>query len=230
MKLTLLENESSEVGRAIDEALEGAETFDAAVAFVRRSGIDVAPGLRDFAESRRLRLLAGTDFSQTEIEAVDDLSRAGADSRVFVEGFARSCPPASARTFHPKIYLATQGRRVIAIVGSANLTRGGFFLNREACIRVEGDPEEPILRETARYFESLWNNPYAVPVNDKFREEYRQIREARRRAERAAHDVPLRSCYQRHRLWSTVLTALVGLGDQPCQFRGLQGTTMVGRH
>lgn len=213
MKITLLDNDRAAVGLAVEDALGGAETFDAAVAFVKRSGLEAAPSLRGFARSNRVRVLAGTDFSLTEVEAVDELSRSGAESRVFIEGFARSSPPPSARAFHPKVYLACGARRVVAIVGSANLTRGGLETNREACLRVEGDPEEPILAETARFFEGLWTNPYAVPVDDRFREQYLRMEEARRRADRAGDEDE--GARHARRILRAHLTSLVTGGRGP---------------
>jgi hypothetical protein len=61
--------------------------------------------------------------------------------------------------FHTKIALIQRGKRFIASLGSANLTRrniGNF--NLEANIAVEAAADSPLAIEMLGYFDRLWNN------------------------------------------------------------------------
>jgi phosphatidylserine/phosphatidylglycerophosphate/cardiolipin synthase-like enzyme len=61
--------------------------------------------------------------------------------------------------FHTKLALITQGERLIASLGSANLTRRNLAnYNLEANLAVAIPVDAPLAREMQRYFDRLWNN------------------------------------------------------------------------
>lgn len=62
-------------------------------------------------------------------------------------------------TFHPKIYLFTNGERKWEIlIGSGNFTKGAFSKNREATVLIssEDDPSGDIYKNTRSLIEDIW--------------------------------------------------------------------------
>jgi hypothetical protein len=64
---------------------------------------------------------------------------------------ARVRPPNGDSTFHPKIYLFSRGDRFDAIIGSSNLTRGGFERNLEANVHVSGSTNDAYFCQLNRF-------------------------------------------------------------------------------
>jgi phosphatidylserine/phosphatidylglycerophosphate/cardiolipin synthase-like enzyme len=67
--------------------------------------------------------------------------------------------------FHTKLALVTHGERLVASLGSANLTRrniGGY--NLEANVAVATAATTPLARAMTAYFERLWTNPEAPAI------------------------------------------------------------------
>jgi phosphatidylserine/phosphatidylglycerophosphate/cardiolipin synthase-like enzyme len=61
--------------------------------------------------------------------------------------------------FHTKLALVTHGDRLIASLGSANLTRRNIGnYNLEANVALEMNVESPLAREMLGYFNRIWNN------------------------------------------------------------------------
>src|SRR5262249_12579431 len=70
--------------------------------------------------------------------------------------------------FHPKVYLFHRGDRLTALVGSANLTRGGFTHNTEATIQLSGSASE--VKGLMQFLKAEWKR--AVPVTAENLAEY----------------------------------------------------------
>ena len=84
------------------------------------------------------------------------------------------------RRFHPKVFLFREPGRLVAWIGSANFTSGGFGMNEEAMF--ETTNAQPL----ASWFDQLWNR--CGPIGDHDINEY------------AAHpDVEPHLCNPRHR-------------------------------
>src|SRR2546427_4438275 len=62
--------------------------------------------------------------------------------------------------FHPKVFLFHHGERITALVGSANLTQGGFLRNVEAIVRLSGTAGE--LEGLVQFFEGEWDQAEIV--------------------------------------------------------------------
>lgn len=75
----------------------------------------------------------GVAFAQTHPDAIHWFLRNNADIKVLRD---------EAGVFHPKIYLFERERDFALIVGSSNFTSGGFGINDEACILIEGRVDE----------------------------------------------------------------------------------------
>jgi hypothetical protein len=83
--------------------------------------------------SGRLRATVGKSFNQTHPDALDFLSKLGADLRVFRD---------DGELFHPKLYLFAYRDKRAIFIGSSNFTFRGFYRNEEANVLLEGVPSE----------------------------------------------------------------------------------------
>jgi hypothetical protein len=114
---------------------------------------------RLFAHRAKFRNVTfGVAFSQTDPDVVDAL--VGVANGYVATKFKGG-------TYHPKVYGFRTGKRVAAIVGSANFTGGGLGNNLEAAVAITGTMDDPALaaivafaRTCARYGR-LVTQPYA---------------------------------------------------------------------
>jgi HKD family nuclease len=136
------------LGARLASALVGADRFDAAVAYVKRTGVEIieAAGL-----PRATRFVFGTGFALTDPSAVDALQALGAEVRVVI-----GSEEMSASAFHPKLYLVTRGEDLTVFSGSANLTAGGLQWNVEQYEELRLPLASSEAGKQARRFESLW--------------------------------------------------------------------------
>ncbi len=117
------------------------ERFDAAVAFVKRSGIQhVADSIREFAgQGGGIRIVVGIDQHGTSAEGLSDLLEAVGD-----HGTIWICHDSDLYvTFHPKLYVFKGTTEALLIIGSSNLTEGGLYSNDEASIVCSLDTNVP---------------------------------------------------------------------------------------
>lgn len=179
-KLDLL-GSAAEMGERLRRDLASARRASIAVAFAKESALSVVDLAGWCAPERELRLLAGTDFLLTDLGLLDRLGPLpGASCRVFHGALASA---GSARpTFHPKLYLLEEDDRVIAYVGSSNLTRGGLAQNIEANVRIEAPANDATIVQATRMFGELFDGEFATPLSAEFAARYREMQEAQRRA------------------------------------------------
>ncbi len=76
-----------------------------------------------------IRFIIGIDLGGTSQEVLKELLEWGIDVRIVKHRIP-------GHTFHPKLYLFQWTDRAIIIIGSNNITDGGFFGNYESAIRV----------------------------------------------------------------------------------------------
>lgn len=81
------------------------------------------------ASGTEIRFVLGIDFQETSREVLEELLAWDIDVRI-----AKHRRPG--HTFHPKLFLFEWEHEATIIVGSNNLTDGGFFGNYEAAVRV----------------------------------------------------------------------------------------------
>jgi len=133
--------------------------FRAGVAFVKYSGVrHIASDLAEFAKRGQVQICVGVDFGGSTAEGLKALMDCvGTGGEVWVhhnEGGA---------TFHPKLYFFKAGDgRVIAAVGSGNLTEGGIYTNYEAAMLLQLSPTSTDQRTLIGQFEATldsWCNP-----------------------------------------------------------------------
>ena len=217
LETKVVDNDSRSIGSTLESCLERSTDVDIAVAFARSSGLDELTALPRFqARGGRLRFLAGTDFQQTELEALDRLQVPGTEVRVNVAADAVQ----ARRTFHPKVYICRAEDRVAALVGSANFTGGGLRRNVETAVLLSGPRSEPVLQDLAAVFEKHWSSPLSRPVSPALRQAYRALQDARGRACIEAHQQVARA---ELRLREAVADLLV----PPGSLRSAQGSTWL---
>jgi hypothetical protein len=110
----------------------------------------------------------GTSFNHTHPDAIEWLTRIGADLRVFHDG---------TELFHPKVYLFTSDEGYALFVGSSNLTYGGFYSNVEINSLIEGEfaAEESEDVCSLRKRLSEWHSPiYSFQPDKSWLAEYRK--------------------------------------------------------
>ena len=91
-----------------------------------------------------IRFVLGIDLGGTSREVLAELLEWDIDVRIIKHRIPR-------HTFHPKLYFFQWTDRATVIVGSNNLTEGGFFGNYEAATRITYSlPEETEAFDTAR--------------------------------------------------------------------------------
>jgi HKD family nuclease len=118
--------------------------FDAAVAWVRRSGLrHIRPALIDFLQRGGVvRFVVGIDIENTSREGLEDLLALAQHGTI--QTLIRHNEHPSV-TFHPKVYLFTNDEHARLIVGSNNLTESGLFTNTEAGLQVDGAVTDAVI-------------------------------------------------------------------------------------
>jgi hypothetical protein len=117
----------------------------AASAFARRQTL---MRLRDSiravkAGGAQVRFIVGVDLDGTSEESLRELLSWDVEARVVKNRKPR-------HTFHPKIYVIERNRNADIIIGSSNLTEGGFYRNYECSARICYDfPSDRNLYNTA---------------------------------------------------------------------------------
>lgn len=133
MTSTTIAQPAVQLGQEIDALLEGETRYSRIVFVSAFVALRTILRLRDrllarFQGGCQLRLTIGIDLGGTSRDVLEELLRW--DCEVFI--FHNPIPRA---TFHPKIYLFENAARTTLIVGSNNLTDGGFYTNYEASVR-----------------------------------------------------------------------------------------------
>ena len=163
-------------------ALRQARLVRAAIAFGHMTGWKkVEAALRNPA-AQRIQILLGQSFLQTEPDLLDILlAMQGRQSNFHVK-LAPMTP-----TFHPKVWLIEDPTETQAIVGSANLSFGGFASNTE-CSGYFNDPGTT--NSLTNWFEAQWirSLPLTLELCRTYRQKYEKIVQARDKAKAAIKD------------------------------------------
>jgi HKD family nuclease len=151
---------------ALSDEMENYSSFQAAVAFVKRSGVQhIQDELRAFiGRGGFVRMALGVDYQGTSFEGLSDLlTTVGGEGDVFInhdEGWYVS--------FHPKLYLFEGEDSASLIVGSGNLTEGGLYTNDEASLACMLDlsdaDDQAVLREVKAVLDT-WCNEESETVS-----------------------------------------------------------------
>jgi HKD family nuclease len=133
MTSTTIAQPAVQLGQEIDALLEGETRYSRIVFVSAFVALRTILRLRDrllarFQGGCQLRLTIGIDLGGTSRDVPEELLRWDCEVFIFHNPILRA-------TFHPKIYLFENAARITLIVGSNNLTDGGFYTNYEASVR-----------------------------------------------------------------------------------------------
>lgn len=155
------------VGSQVLAEIGSADRIDLVMAFIRRSGLrPLLPALRAHCQhGRSLRVLTTTYTGSTELEALQELQRAGAEVRVSYEtGSTRL--HAKAWLFHRASGFAT------AYIGSSNLTHTAQVTGLEWNVRASAARNPDVVDKVRAVFESYWSGGDFVAFEP---EQFRQL-------------------------------------------------------
>lgn len=141
------------LGTVLKAALTGQilpfHTFRAAVAFVKRSGVQhIQAELRQFVQAEgKAQIVVGIDQLGSSQEGLTGLLNAvGKIGSIWINRTVETYV-----TFHPKVYLFISNDAALLIVGSGNLTEGGLYTNDEASLvywlDLQKSEDQTLLRE-----------------------------------------------------------------------------------
>jgi len=122
-----------QLGYEIDALLEREPHYDRIIFVSAFVALRTILRLRDrllarFQGGCQLRLTVGIDLGGTSRDVLEELLRWNCEVFIFHNPIPRA-------TFHPKIYLFESATGTTLIIGSNNLTDGGFYTNYEAAVR-----------------------------------------------------------------------------------------------
>jgi HKD family nuclease len=168
----------------LKKELESADSIKLAMAFAHWSGWRL---LRNYLEKTggTVKLLTGLSFCQTEPRVLYDWHKRSRDGRMEARLFA-----AKGITFHPKVLLVKRAGHAFVVVGSGNLSEGGFVKNIE-CGLFSRDPKLYALFD--RWFEKLFSNDaiskqLREPDIRRYKKKWKAAREANRKIEELQRD------------------------------------------
>ena len=174
MKTTLLN--AKQVGVQLESLMATTNDFHWAVAWATE--MPFAEILLENIKKVR-QLVIGTDFAQTSPALLRNLKTVK-NARIMISK--------GGITFHPKVYCFVDGKKVYAIVGSANFTNGGTNCNDEAAIFLEGTKEDEPLQHILNAVSSWWRG--GKQIEDEFLTAY-ELRWFANQKHRIAIEKPL---------------------------------------
>ena len=142
--------------------LREATSIKAAIAFGHMSGWDQIRSAIANSSAQSIQILLGQSFFQTEPEVVDSLLKLESNR------FHGKLAPVQS-TFHPKVWIVESRNSSYVIVGSANLSYGGFVDNTECSAYLSG---RDTIQALNNWFKSLWKS--AVPLKSELCQAYRE--------------------------------------------------------
>ena len=154
--------------------LKEASHIRIALAFGHMSGWRKVEAAIKTSNAAHIEIMLGQAFFQTEPELLLELKKLQAASPGLTVRLA-----SAVTTFHPKVWIVTRDGASQAIVGSSNLSNGGFFANVECNLYTE---VQTVVHELSGWFADQWS--IAHDLDSKFFQtywdEYNKIKEQRK--------------------------------------------------
>lgn len=133
----------------LKQELQSAKSIKLATAFAHWSGWQhLLPEINETEGD--VKLLTGLSFCQTEPDVLYDWCERSQNSRVEARLFT-----VKGTTFHPKVLLVENSRRAFVVVGSGNLSNGGFLQNIECGLYSD---DKKVFSTLNAWFERLFSD------------------------------------------------------------------------
>lgn len=133
-KIQILSNTNFQLEKVVKNELVEADTVRIAVAFLKKTGLDLVKKQLDYALSQNtnIEFIVGLDFKTTDYKALNELEKIKQENKTFkYYCFGDKKDNYSSLIFHPKIYLFNSSNKYTSVVGSSNFTGGGLSSNFE---------------------------------------------------------------------------------------------------
>lgn len=156
----------------IEKNMTSADEVVICTAFFKKSSLSKSILKNARRLKKKMTMFVGIDFFQTEPDALQKMRSLGIN--LFIVHSSELSV-----TFHPKLYLFKNSEAAFAIIGSANMTKGGLETNYElsSCISVKNG--SIIENELSSYIESLKNDENSSRCTNvelkKYRDEYEKF-------------------------------------------------------
>lgn len=157
---TLLTNARGEpnVGHEVRAEINSADSIDVVMAFVRWSGVrPLFDALRRHCEAgKRLRIVTTTYTNSTELRALEELERIGAEVRVSYD--------TTTTRLHAKAWVFQRASGFsTAYIGSSNLTHSAMRTGMEWNVRVSGARNPDVIAKMRAVFDAYWESGDFLP-------------------------------------------------------------------
>lgn len=168
----LLNDDSATHGDEIVGLIQHAEHLECMVAFAKYSAKETLLKPLEGAVARGMtaRIAIGLSMYVTEPAMLYEFLKLEKDYGARLKLYLS----ATDVTFHPKIYAVREPKGHKVIIGSANLTAGGFADNYEASI-VVGDRDGELMESVEEHFESLINQRVLIRATKSRINEYAKL-------------------------------------------------------
>lgn len=124
------------LSKEINDALSKGkyETFHALIAYISWGGIKlIHKKLEKYYDTgNKVSLIIGVGDDGSEVDALRYLKQRLPKANIFV-----FYAPNTNYKFHPKVYIFSNKKKSLLLIGSNNLTQGGLFCNSECCVKIE---------------------------------------------------------------------------------------------
>lgn len=146
------------------ELLADADKMDCMVAFARTSSLNCLMKALEQALSKgmKTRFAVGLSLYVTDPSALRQLMALSERHGPNFELYLSNCN----KTFHPKVYAFTSGSHYSLVIGSANLTEGGFHSNHEASVLITGSKPQNLVQAVSSQLNKLIDDGELVPATD----------------------------------------------------------------
>ncbi len=195
MSVLIVDNHHLTMESVLQNAFAQSREARFAVAFLKYSGIRIIePWLDEFLQRQgNLEFLVGLDFYTTEGKALRFLLDKQQTSSGRCRLFCFSAPEDRVETYHPKLYLFKERRKIRAIIGSSNLTKGGLRDNVEINVVVEySNLENEQAQALLDFYARLKFNETCFSPDDKYIDAYSDVADRIRRTRNPFKDKKVR--------------------------------------